>query len=36
VLPFETRFAHPVMVPDDVADLPLPASVVAALGSGGR
>jgi hypothetical protein len=36
VLPFETRFAHPVMVPDDVADLPLPASVVAALGSSGR
>jgi hypothetical protein len=36
VLPIETRFAHPVMVPDDVAGLPLPASVVAALGVRGR
>jgi nitroimidazol reductase NimA-like FMN-containing flavoprotein (pyridoxamine 5'-phosphate oxidase superfamily) len=34
VLPAERRFAEPVMVPDDVADLPLPPSVVAALGGG--
>ncbi len=32
VLPIERRFAGPVMVPDDVADLPLPPSVLAALG----
>ena len=36
VLPIETRFAQPVMLPDDVADLPLPASVVAALGARAR
>jgi nitroimidazol reductase NimA-like FMN-containing flavoprotein (pyridoxamine 5'-phosphate oxidase superfamily) len=32
VIPLETRLLAPVMVPADVADLPLPASVVAALG----
>lgn len=32
VLPIETRFGQPVMIADDVADLPLPASVAAALG----
>jgi hypothetical protein len=31
VLPLETRFGAPVMVPDDVARLPLPPSVRAAL-----
>jgi len=33
VLPVQTRFGPPVMVPDDVVDLPLPPSVVAALGA---
>ncbi len=33
VLPVQTHFGPPVMVPDDVVDLPLPPSVVAALGA---
>ena len=36
VLPIERRLAPPVMVAADVADLPLPASVVAALDGGPR
>jgi nitroimidazol reductase NimA-like FMN-containing flavoprotein (pyridoxamine 5'-phosphate oxidase superfamily) len=36
VLPLETRFGQPVMVPADVADLPLPRSVVAAVGDPSR
>ncbi|MBJ7595398.1 MAG: pyridoxamine 5'-phosphate oxidase family protein [Candidatus Dormibacteraeota bacterium] len=33
VLPMQTRFGPPVMVAPDVADLPLPPSVAAALGA---
>lgn len=36
VLPIEARFGQPVMVAADVADLPLPPSVVAALGRPAR
>jgi nitroimidazol reductase NimA-like FMN-containing flavoprotein (pyridoxamine 5'-phosphate oxidase superfamily) len=36
VLPMYTRFGEPVRVPDDVARLPLPPSVAAALAKGSR
>ncbi len=36
VLPVQRRFTDPVLVPDDVAGLPLPPSVVAALDGGVR